>query len=75
MQIGNAIAHLLGEGETDVTVLNAALERLADLLRARADQVLEANAADLADERRLRADLANGVAAYRALKARGGLAL
>ncbi len=30
--------------------------------------------ADLADERRLWADLANGVAAYRALKARGGLA-
>ncbi|KQT50493.1 hypothetical protein ASG52_06655 [Methylobacterium sp. Leaf456] len=29
--------------------------------------------ADLADERRLWADLANGVAAYRALKARGGL--
>lgn len=31
--------------------------------------------ADLGDERRLRADLATGVAAYRALKARGGLDL
>lgn len=30
---------------------------------------------DLGDERRLRADLATGVAAYRALKARGGLDL
>ncbi len=30
---------------------------------------------DLGDERRLRADLAKGVAAYRALKARGGLDL
>jgi len=31
--------------------------------------------ADLGDERRLRADLGVGVAAYRALKARGGLAI
>jgi diguanylate cyclase (GGDEF)-like protein/putative nucleotidyltransferase with HDIG domain len=40
VQIGNAVAHLLGEGETDVTVLNAALERLGrgpDLL----DEVAE----------------------------------
>jgi diguanylate cyclase (GGDEF)-like protein len=40
VQIGNAIAHLLGEGETDCTVLNAALERLGrgpDLL----DEVAE----------------------------------
>jgi diguanylate cyclase (GGDEF)-like protein/putative nucleotidyltransferase with HDIG domain len=40
VQVGNAIAHLLGEGETDFTVLNAALERLGrgpDLL----DEVAE----------------------------------
>jgi diguanylate cyclase (GGDEF)-like protein/putative nucleotidyltransferase with HDIG domain len=40
VQIGNAIAHLLAEGETDVAVLNAALERLGrgpDLL----DEVAE----------------------------------
>ncbi len=40
VQIGNAVAHLLAEGETDFTVLNAALERLGrgpDLL----DEVAE----------------------------------
>jgi diguanylate cyclase (GGDEF)-like protein/putative nucleotidyltransferase with HDIG domain len=40
VQIGNAIAHMLAEGETDCTVLNAALERLGrglDLL----DEVAE----------------------------------
>jgi diguanylate cyclase (GGDEF)-like protein/putative nucleotidyltransferase with HDIG domain len=40
VQVGNAVAHLLGEGETDCTVLNAALERLGrgpDLL----DEVAE----------------------------------
>jgi diguanylate cyclase (GGDEF)-like protein/putative nucleotidyltransferase with HDIG domain len=47
VQIGNAVAHLLGEGETDVTVLNAALERLGrgpDLL----DEVAEKAGAALA---------------------------
>jgi diguanylate cyclase (GGDEF)-like protein len=47
VQIGNAIAHLLGEGETDVTVLNAALERLGrgpDLL----DEVAEKTGATIA---------------------------
>ena len=47
VQIGNAVAHLLGEGETDVAVLNAALERLGrgpDLL----DEVAEKAGANAA---------------------------
>jgi glutamate-5-semialdehyde dehydrogenase len=39
----------LGRADTDTK--NAALERVAELLGERADEVLEANAADLADER------------------------
>jgi diguanylate cyclase (GGDEF)-like protein len=47
VQIGNAVAHLLGEGETDVAVLNAALDRLGrgpDLL----DEVAEKAGANAA---------------------------
>ncbi|MFL5869784.1 MAG: glutamate-5-semialdehyde dehydrogenase [Solirubrobacterales bacterium] len=38
-------------GRADSATKNAALERLAELLGERADEVLQANAADLADER------------------------
>jgi glutamate-5-semialdehyde dehydrogenase len=38
-------------GRADSETKNAALERVAELLGERADEVLEANAADLADER------------------------
>jgi glutamate-5-semialdehyde dehydrogenase len=40
-----------GLGRTDRKVRNAALERVAELLGERVEEVLEANAADLADER------------------------
>jgi glutamate-5-semialdehyde dehydrogenase len=44
-----AAAHALATADTGTK--NRALERLADLLEARVDEVLEANAADLADDR------------------------
>jgi diguanylate cyclase (GGDEF)-like protein/putative nucleotidyltransferase with HDIG domain len=57
VQIGNAVAHLLTEGETDWTVLNAALERLGrgpDLLDEVAERAGVAAAAaphgELADQ-------------------------